>query len=83
MVGLFFGGLFWVGFPPHHPFFPSIRDSTECLSFEKSWEGKLVSVIEMVSTFAKTKCELCILFGNKEAVRFCEPLGLLTRLIQL
>lgn len=42
MVGLFFDGLFWVVvlffvwffFPP-----PSIRDSTECLSFEKSWEG--------------------------------------------
>lgn len=82
MVGLGFGGLFRVG-GFFFPFFLSIRDSIECLSFEKSWEGKLVSVIEMVSTFAKTKCELCILFGNKEAVKFCEPLASLTRLIQL
>lgn len=30
-------------------------------------------MVEMVSLCAKTKCELCILFGNKEAVKFCEP----------
>lgn len=43
-------------------FFPSVRESTECLSFEKSWEGKLVSVIEMVSTFAKrsVSCASCL-----------------------
>lgn len=29
----------------------------------------------MVSTFAKSKGELCILFHNKEAVKFCELLG--------
>jgi len=65
------------------PFLHSRRGSTECLSFEKSCEGKLISVIELVSTFAKTKCELCILFGNEEAVKFCEPLGSLTRLVRL
>lgn len=79
MVGLFFGGLFGVGWV----LFPSIRSSTKCLSFEKSWEGKLVSVIEMACTFAKTKCELRILFGNKEAVKFCEPLCSLTCRIRL
>lgn len=53
MLGLGFDGLFWDVVHPSAFFSPNIRDSMGCQNFEKSWKGKLISVIEMASKLAK------------------------------